>query len=119
VNRRFLLAGAIFSEVAASLSLKAALGYPGFYLVVVVGYAASFALFDALLKAGMGLGVAYGIWGAIGVATVAMASAVIFGEALDVTAWMGIGLVVLGVLVVELGSNRAERSTVEEHGVGL
>lgn len=69
-----LLLGAIACEVAGSLSLKAALERPGFYALVAVGYVASFLLLAAVLRAGMGPGVAHGIWGALGVAATAVLS---------------------------------------------
>ncbi len=100
-----LLAGAISCEVVATLSLKAALNNPALYLIVALGYLCSFAFFTAVLKAGMGLGVAYGIWGSVGVAGVAVVSAVLFEETLSAGAWIGIGLVIAGVLVVDLGQD--------------
>lgn len=103
-----LLMLAIVSEVAATLSLKAAVTIPALYVVVVSGYLASFVFLTFVLKRGMGLGVAYGIWGAIGVALTAVLSAIIFGEAF--TAVMGIGMVciIAGVLLVEMGSHRVD-----------
>ncbi|KGI68223.1 SMR family transporter [Mycolicibacterium rufum] len=103
-----LLMLAIVSEVAATLSLKAAVTTPALYVVVVGGYLASFVFLTFVLKRGMGLGVAYGIWGAIGVALTAVLSAIIFGEAF--TAVMGIGMVciIAGVLLVEMGSHRVD-----------
>ena len=103
-----LLMLAIVSEVAATLSLKAAVTTPGLYVVVVGGYLASFVFLTFVLKRGMGLGVAYGIWGAIGVALTAVLSAIIFGEAF--TAVMGIGMVciIAGVQLVEMGSHRVD-----------
>lgn len=108
--RRWLpLAAAIASEVTATLSLKAALDAPWLYVVVVAGYLAAFLLLARVLKAGMGLGVAYGIWGASGVVLTALLSAALFGEA--ITALMGLGIVVIvgGVLCIELGSQAAHR----------
>ena len=101
-----LLLGAIACEVAATLSLKAALDRPGFYVLVGAGYVASFLLLAAVLRAGMGLGVAYGIWGALGVASTAVLSAVVFDESLTSPMVAGLVLVVAGVLVVELGQHR-------------
>ena len=77
-----LLLGAIACEVTGSLSLKAALDRPSFYVVVAVAYVASFVLLAAVLRAGMGLGVAYGIWGALGVAATAVLSWLVFDEGL-------------------------------------
>ncbi len=103
--RWILLAGAIVSEVTASLSLKAALEQPVFFVVVVTGYVAAFVLLAAVLRRGMALGVAYGVWAALGVAATALLSAALFGETLTPTMLAGIALVIAGVLCVELGSH--------------
>lgn len=105
-----LLAAAILTEVAASLSLKAALDQPAFYAVVAVGYLAAF----TCLSLGLPLGVAYGIWAAAGVALTALLSTVIFGEPLTPLMIGGIVLVIAGVLCVELGSRRHPASEPEE-----
>lgn len=109
-----LLAGAIVTEVTGSLSLKAALEHPPFYVVVALGYGAAFLLLALVLRAGMPIGVAYGIWGACGVALTALLSAVIFGEPLTPLMILGMALVIVGVLCVEIGSGRALRAAGEE-----
>ena len=101
--------GAILSEVSATLALKAALDLPHWYAVVAIGYVAAFALLAVTLRAGMGVGVAYGIWGACGVALTAVGSRIIFGEPLTALMGLGITLIIAGVLTVELGSQRAMR----------
>lgn len=95
---------AIGCEVAATLSLKGSATAPALYVVVVLGYLASFVFLAVVLKRGMGLGVAYAIWGAAGVALTAALSSVLFGEAL--TTVMGVGLLCIigGVVLVETGS---------------
>ncbi len=105
-----LLGGAILTEVSGSLSLKAALTHPGFYAIVVVGYVTAFVLLWLALRDGMPVGVAYGIWGAVGVALTAVLSMLIFGEALTPVMLLGIGLVIAGVLCVELGRHPRSRS---------
>lgn len=104
-----LLAAAILSEVTATLSLRGALDQPSLYVVVIGGYALSFGLLVQVLKRGMGLGIAYGIWGACGVVLTALLSAVLFGEVFTALKTAGIVLVAAGVVVVELGSRRADR----------
>lgn len=104
-----LLAGAIVTEVAASLSLKGALEHPLLYVVVALGYGAAFLLLALVLRAGMPIGVAYGIWGACGVALTALLSALLFGEPLTPVMLLGMALVIAGVLCVEIGSGRARR----------
>lgn len=102
-----LLACAILSEVTGSMSLKAAMGHPGWYAVTAVGFVAAFICLSGVLRQGMPLGIAYGIWGAIGVALTAFASTVVFNESLNGTMLAGIVLIIAGVLTVELGSQRA------------
>lgn len=104
-----LLAAAIALEVTASLSLKAALESPGLYVVVVAGYVGSFACLGGVLRAGLPLGVAYGIWGATGVALTATLSTLLFGEPFTPLMGVGIALIIGGVLLVELGSQQAQR----------
>lgn len=101
------LAAAIGLEVSASLSLSAAQGRPTFFVVVVIGYVGSLALLGVVLRAGMPVGVAYGIWGACGVMLTAVLAAVLFGDPLTPVMLVGIALVIVGVLTVELGSQQA------------
>ncbi|MEV4157752.1 SMR family transporter [Nocardia salmonicida] len=108
-----LLAAAILSEVAASLSLKGSETDPALYAVVVVGYVAAFVFLAAVLKRGLALGVAYGIWGASGVALTAVLSSLLFDEAFTLTMGAGLALVIAGVLLVETGSHPAEAAATE------
>lgn len=73
----------------------------------MVGYVGAFVCLSLVLRAGMGLGVAYGIWGACGVVLTAVFSMVLFGEPLTLLMGAGIALVIGGVLCVELGSQAA------------
>jgi len=99
--------GAIISEVSATLALRQALNQPGFYVMVGIGYALAFILLSLTLKAGMPLGVAYGLWGALGVALTAVLSMLVFGEPITVLVALGIALIMAGVLLVEVGAQRA------------
>ena len=103
----FLLVTAVLTEVAATLALKGALEHPALYVVVVGGYVASFLGLVGVLRAGMPLGVAYGMWGALGVAATALLSAQLFGEAITGLMAVGLVLVVAGVFLVEVGSRSA------------
>lgn len=106
MTRWLLLVAAVLSEVAASLSLKAALAEPAWYALVVAGYVIAFTLLAAVLRRGTPVGAAYGVWAALGVTCTALGAAVVFGEHLGPAVLAGIGLVVAGVLCVELGSHR-------------
>jgi small multidrug resistance pump len=107
-----LLAAAIVTEVAATLSLRASQDHSGWLVVVVAGYAGAFVLLTMVLRAGMPVGVSYGIWGAMGTAGTAVLAALIFGDRFTWPIAGGIALIMAGVLLVELGSQhgRADAS---------
>lgn len=100
------LISAILTEVAATLSLRAAAtGRRVWYVVVLAGYLASFVLLARALAEGMGIGVAYGIWTAVGVALTALLSKFLFQEPLTKLMLAGIALIIGGVLLLELGAH--------------
>jgi small multidrug resistance pump len=99
------LACAIPLEIASTLALRVAVdGRFRWYAGVVTGYVASFVLLSLALDAGLGIGVAYGIWTAVGVAITAVLSHRLFGEALTRTMLLGIALIAVGVILLETGS---------------
>jgi small multidrug resistance pump len=104
-----LLAGAILSEVAATISLRLSEGFTKAVpsTIVVIGYLASFALLSQVLKRGMAVGVAYGIWAAVGVSLVALIGAAFLGETLTWVQVGGLALVIIGVVAVQSGAHTA------------
>ncbi|HJB11731.1 MAG TPA: QacE family quaternary ammonium compound efflux SMR transporter [Candidatus Brachybacterium merdavium] len=100
-----LLSCAIASEVGGTLSLRvAATGRRAFYGVVAGGYLMAFVFLSASLAMGMPLGVAYGIWTAVGIVLTVLLSKLLFGESLTAVMGLGIALIVGGVLLIELGA---------------
>lgn len=105
-----LLIAAIAVEVAATLSLRASQDHSAWLVLVVAGYVGSFILLTMVLRAGMAVGVAYGIWGASGTAATAVLAAAIYGDPFTWPIVAGIGLIIAGVLLVEFGSRTANQS---------
>ena len=66
-------------------------------------YLLSFYLLSISLKV-LPLGIAYAVWSAVGIVLVAVIGLVAFGQRLDLPAVIGLGLIVLGVVVVNLFS---------------
>lgn len=99
------LVGAIVSEVIATLSLRASEGLrkKAWAAPIAVFYAAAFGLLALALAEGMPVGIAYGIWAASGVALTALGARVFFKDPLTARMGIGIGLIAVGVLVIELG----------------
>jgi small multidrug resistance pump len=110
VRKWALLIAAIAIEVAATLSLRASQDHSAWLVVVVGGYLGAFVLLTLVLRAGMPVGVAYGIWGASGTALTAVLAAAVFGDPFTWAIAAGIALIIAGVLLVELGSQRAKES---------
>ncbi|GAA2536294.1 DMT family transporter [Streptomyces koyangensis] len=100
-----LLACAILAEVTATISLRLSDGFSKIApsVVVVVGYATAFTLLALVLKRGMAIGVAYGIWAAAGVALVALIGAAFLGDSLTPVQYGGLVLVAAGVVALEAG----------------
>jgi small multidrug resistance pump len=69
-----------------------------------LGYAVAFSSLSLSLKAGMSVGVAYAIWSGVGIILIAAIGAVVFGERVDLPAVVGFGLIVAGVVVINLFS---------------
>lgn len=66
-------------------------------------YLLSFYLLSLSLRS-LPLGIAYAVWSALGIVLVALIGFFVFGQRLDLPAVIGLGLIVLGVLVVNLFS---------------
>jgi small multidrug resistance pump len=101
-----LLLGAIVSEVTATIALRLSDGFSKVVpsVVVSVGYLTAFGLLSQVLKRGMAVGVAYGVWSAVGVALVALIGALFLGDSLTWVQVGGLGLVIAGVVALQLGA---------------
>ena len=103
----FYLAAAIILEICGTISLKLSQGFTrlGPAGVVVICYAASFALLSLALR-GIDLSVAYAVWSGVGTAIVAAIGIVWFGEPAGGWKLLSHALIVLGVAGLHL-SGRA------------
>lgn len=108
----FWLAGAILTEVGATVSLKLSEGFTRLVpsVVVAVGYGAAFYMLSQALARGLPVGIAYGVWAAAGVALLAVIGALFLGEHLTWVQVGGIALVIAGVMALHLGGEHAHAS---------
>lgn len=99
------LAIAIVAEVFATSFLKSSDGFTKLVpsIITVLGYAVSFAFLSMTLRV-LPIGVAYAIWSGVGVVLIASVGWFWHGQALDGPAIIGLGLIVSGVVVVNLFS---------------
>jgi small multidrug resistance pump len=97
------LAIAIVAEVIATSALKASEGFAnlGPSVLVVAGYSVAFYFLSLTLRE-IPVGIAYAVWSGVGIVLISMIAWMLYGQALDAAAWFGIGLIVAGVLVLNL-----------------
>lgn len=103
-----LLALAIVFEVTGSGFMKAADGFTKVLPTVMtcVSYVISLFCFSLALRY-IPLGIAYAIWGGLGIVLTAIISIVIFKQSLDTPAVIGIVLIVSGVVIMNFFSKTA------------
>lgn len=99
---------AIILEVVGSSFMKASEGFTKLLpsVIVIAAYIACFYFLSQALKS-ISLGIAYAIWGGLGIVLTAAVSVVIFKHKLDVPAIVGIALIVAGVAVLNFFSKSA------------
>ncbi|MDT3670772.1 MAG: SMR family transporter [Aromatoleum sp.] len=97
---------AIVAEVVATSALTASRGFsrPLPSVIVVTGYAIAFYFLSLTLRS-IPVGIAYAVWSGVGVVLISLAGLVLFGQRLDLPALLGIGLILAGVLVINLFSD--------------
>ncbi|HUB92066.1 MAG TPA: multidrug efflux SMR transporter [Dyella sp.] len=108
MNAWAYLGVAIVAEVIATSALKASSGFTQLVpsIVVIAGYGTAFYCLSLALRS-VPLGVAYAIWSGAGTALIALIGVVLYKQKLDLAGIAGIGLIVAGVLVLNLFSRSA------------
>ena len=96
---------AIVGEVIATSFLRASAGFTQLVpsIVVVVGYCVTFYFFSLALQT-IPVGIGYAIWSGVGIILVSIIAYFAYGQTLDLPALIGIGLILAGVLVINLFS---------------
>ena len=96
---------AIVAEVIATSALKASEGFSRLWpsVLVVSGYGIAFFCLSLTLRS-IPIGIAYAIWSGVGIVLVAAVGAFVFGQRLDLPALIGMGLILLGVIVINVFS---------------
>lgn len=105
-----LLVLAILAEVIGTSCLKLAAGFtrPLPSLVVIVSYLLAFYLLSLTLRT-IPVGIAYAVWAGGGIVLIALIGWLVFGQALDLPAIVGMGLIIAGVAVLNLFSTAMPR----------
>ena len=96
---------AIVAEVIATSALKASDGFSRLWpsVITVAGYMVAFYCLSLTLRT-IPVGIAYAIWSGLGVVLITIAAWLLFGQKLDLPALIGMGLIVAGVVVMNVFS---------------
>ena len=99
---------AIVAVVISTTMLKASEGFTRLVpsLICGIGYVLSFYLLAQTLKT-VPTGIAYAIWSGVGIVAISLIAWALHGQKLDAGAMAGMGLIIAGVLVINLFSKSA------------
>lgn len=105
MNGYLYLALAIAAEVIATTSMKAVdgLNKPLPLLLVIIGYSIAFWMLILVVRT-IPVGIAYAIWAGLGIVLVSIAAMFFYDQKPDLPAVLGMGLIVSGVVVIQLFS---------------
>jgi small multidrug resistance pump len=100
-----MLVLAIVFEVLGTSAMQAAQHFTRLLptLLMVVCYAVAFYFLSYTLKI-IPVGIAYAIWSGLGIVLISLAGYLVFGQKLDFAAILGLGLIIAGVVVLNLFS---------------
>ena len=100
-----LLIFAIAAETVATSALQASQQFTrvGPTLLAVVGYAVALYLLGLTLKY-IPVGIAYAVWSGLGIVFIAMIGFAMFGQKLDPPAIIGTGLILAGIVIIQVFS---------------
>lgn len=104
----FLLGLAIVAEVVGTSFMKQSEGFTKLApsLITIAAYVLAFYCLSLTLKT-IPTGVAYAIWSGVGIVLIAAVAWIFQGQKLDAPAMLGMGLIISGVVVMNLFSKVA------------
>ena len=100
-----ILAVAIVAEVIGTTAMKQSDGFtkPMWAILTAVSYAVAFYALSLTLKS-IPTGMAYAIWSGVGIVLISLAAWLLQGQKLDLPAVAGMGLIIAGVVVMNVFS---------------
>lgn len=92
---------AIVSEVVGTSALKSSDGFTKLLpsILVILAYVTSFYFLSLTLRV-IPVGIAYAIWSGVGIVLLSLIGWFLYGQKLDLPAFVGIGLITAGVVVL-------------------
>ncbi len=108
LNTYLILLAAVAAETIGTTAMQASQQFSrlGPTLLVILAYGVSFWLLSLTLKV-MPVGVVYALWSGLGILLIALIGFAVFGQKLDLAAILGMGLILAGIVVINVFSNAA------------
>lgn len=108
MNKWIALGIAITAETIATSVMKSSEGFTKLLpsIVVVIGYGFAFYFLSMTLKS-IPVGVAYAIWCGVGIVLISLAGWLLYGQKLDGPAFIGMALIISGVVIMNVFSKSA------------
>ena len=99
---------AVAAETIGTTALQASNQFTRFWpsVLVVLAYAVAFYFLGVVLKY-IPVGIAYAIWSGLGIVLIALIGFAVFGQRLDLPALLGLGMIISGIVVIQIFSNAA------------
>ncbi|MEP1198826.1 MULTISPECIES: SMR family transporter [unclassified Tateyamaria] len=99
---------AVAAETIGTTALQASNQFTKFWpsVLVVIAYAVAFYFLGVVLKY-IPVGIAYAIWSGLGIVLISLIGLVVFGQGLDLAAILGLGMIIGGIVVIQLFSGSA------------
>jgi len=100
------IAIAIVAEVMATTALKASQEFTRLWpsLLVVLGYGTAFYFMTISLRV-LPVGIMYAIWSGVGIVLISLLGWLVYRQTLDAPAMVGMGLIISGVIVINVFSS--------------
>ncbi len=100
----YLLLAIVFETIATSC-LKQSEQFSKLWpsVMTIVCYGASFYFLSIVLKT-IPIGIAYAIWSGVGIVLIGVIGLVVFKQSLDFPAILGMGMIIAGVVIINLFS---------------
>jgi len=105
MNHWLALAIAIVAEVIATSTMKATNEFTRFWpsVVVILGYGTGFYFMTISMRV-LPIGIMYALWSGVGILVVSIMGWVIYRQALDIPAIIGMSFIVAGVVIINVFS---------------
>lgn len=105
MNPWVLLAFAIMIEVTGTNCIKASEGFtkPLPTLIAIIAFVCALYLLSIISKT-LPIGIVYAVWSGAGIILTAIIGYFVFGQKLDLAGFIGIGLILAGVFIINLFS---------------